>query len=93
MRVVVAESAATDLYSLTVYFGQLNPSATDAMVDRIPAAIRMLGNHPKMGHTGRKAGTREFVVTGTPYVLVYQIEDESLAVTRVLHTKQQWPAA
>jgi plasmid stabilization system protein ParE len=44
VRVVVAESAATDLYSLTVYFGQLNPSATDAMVDRILVAMRMLGD-------------------------------------------------
>ncbi|WP_428378126.1 type II toxin-antitoxin system RelE/ParE family toxin [Lichenicoccus sp.] len=47
--------------------------------------------HPQIGRAGRIVGTRELVVSGTPYILVYFVADEAVQVLRVLHSSQQWP--
>jgi plasmid stabilization system protein ParE len=62
------------------------------MVDRILAVAQVLGSHPWIGHAGRVAGTREFVVSRTPCVIVYSVNAELLTILRVLHSKQQWPS-
>jgi plasmid stabilization system protein ParE len=38
------------------------------------------------------AGTRELVVIGTPYIVIYRIEATAIVVLRVLHAAQRWPA-
>lgn len=93
MRVLRATSAKADLDSITDYFGQRNPVAALAMLDRIATAQALLETHPLIGHPGRISGTRELVVTGTPFILVYAVADNALTVMRVLHSQQQWPPA
>jgi len=41
---------------------------------------------------GRVAGTRELVVVGTPYIVVYRIEPAAVVILRVLHGAQRWPS-
>lgn len=50
-----------------------------------------LAEHPELGRLGRVRGTRELVMTGTPYLLIYRIKGEALHILRVLHGRQQWP--
>ena len=45
-----------------------------------------------MGRAGRVNGTRELVVSRTPYVVVYRIRGQEVCIVRVLHTAQRWPA-
>lgn len=45
--------------------------------------------HP--GRKGRSEGTREWVLTGTPYIVVYVERANGIEVWRVLHGAQQWP--
>ena len=40
---------------------------------------------------GRVAGTRELVITGTPYVAAYAVTAETIRILRVLHGAQRWP--
>lgn len=93
VHVFVAGSAEADLDSIADYFGSRNPTATEAMLSRISNTMQLLATHPRVGHHGRVTGTRELVVTGTPFVLVYTIDGEALIVMRVLHAQQQWPPA
>jgi len=44
-----------------------------------------------MGRPGRIEGTRELVVSGTPYIAAYRIVGDTVRVLRVLHGAQQWP--
>jgi addiction module RelE/StbE family toxin len=46
---------------------------------------------PRSGRVGRIAGTRELVVSKTPYIVVYEIIDEQINVLSILHTSQKWP--
>jgi toxin ParE1/3/4 len=43
------------------------------------------------GRIGRKSGTREVMVTGLPFVIVYRVGKEAVEIVRILHGAQQWP--
>jgi toxin ParE1/3/4 len=46
---------------------------------------------PNRGRIGRKAGTREFLVVGLPFIIVYRVTEEAVEIVRILHGAQQWP--
>ncbi|MET0631536.1 MAG: type II toxin-antitoxin system RelE/ParE family toxin [Xanthobacteraceae bacterium] len=50
-----------------------------------------MGEIPLLGREGALPGTREMVVPGLPYVIVYRIEDGAVAVLGVYHGAQQRP--
>jgi toxin ParE1/3/4 len=54
---------------------------------RSPDGVRL----PNIGRPGRVPGTRELVVSGTPFVTVYRVESNVLWVLRVLHGARRWP--
>jgi toxin ParE1/3/4 len=93
MRVVWTARALRDLASLRAYIGQDNPSAADRQVERILAAAARLAEFPETGRPGRRAGTRELVVSRTPYLMPYRVRGEIVEVLRVLHGRQRWPDA
>lgn len=73
------------------YIGQRNPRAALDAGDRIRAAIRLLGQHPAIGRCGRRGGTRELVVSGTPFLVVYRVEGDVITILRLFHGAQDWP--
>jgi len=49
----------------------------------------MLRCFPEVGRTGRVLGTREWVVRGLPYIIVYEVmPEETLIVLGVFHGAQ-----
>jgi plasmid stabilization system protein ParE len=44
-----------------------------------------------MGRPGRIEGTRELVISRTPYIAAYRIVGNTVRILRVLHGAQQWP--
>ena len=93
MRVVWTARALRDLASLRAYIWQDNPAAAERQVERILAVAARLAEFPETGRPGRRAGTRELVVSRTPYLLPYRIRGELVEVLRVLHGRQRWPDA
>ncbi|HET7332840.1 type II toxin-antitoxin system RelE/ParE family toxin [Dyella sp.] len=75
------------------YLAERNPHAAIEQGDLLDETIAGLSNHPRMGRQGRVRGTRELVIAGTPFIVVYR--ERSLAkrmeILRVLHGAQQWP--
>ena len=67
-----------------------NPKAAKRMADRVQEAVEYLTDHPNMGRQGRVSGTRELVVSGTPFIVVYRIRVPSVQVLRVLHHARKW---
>jgi toxin ParE1/3/4 len=55
--------------------------------DKIWNVISLLPNNPEIGRKGRVTGTREIVVAGTKFVLVWRIQPRKkvIQVLRVLH--------
>ena len=91
MIVVWSLVARQDLQALRAYIARDNPAAAARIARRISAASRRLVRYPYLGRAGRQAGTREFVVPRTPYLLIYTLADQRLEIVRVLHGAQRWP--
>ena len=73
------------------YIAQDNPQAAVSQGDRIDEQVDILLQHPQMGRPGRKQGTRELVISRTPFVVVYRIKGKRIELLRLLHGAQQWP--
>lgn len=91
MRIEWAASAFADRDAIFDYIEADNPVAAARVDELIRAQAQPLGEFPEMGRKGRVDGTREFLVGGLPYLLVYHIEGDVVRVLRVLHNAQQWP--
>jgi toxin ParE1/3/4 len=91
VRVEWLPEAIRSLEAQLEWTAEHNPWAALDMGDAIHAAVGRLADHPAMARPGRVAGTRELVVMGTPYVVVYRVEPAAVVVLRVLHGAQRWP--
>lgn len=91
MIVAWSRVARDDLTTLREYIAEREPAAAARIATRILIAADYLASHPYLGRIGREAMTRELVVAGTPYILVYQVRVDRVEVVRVLHGAQRWP--
>ena len=91
MIVVWLPRAITTLAAQLDYIAQDNPRAAIEQGDRIAHQVDMLVQHPEMGRTGRQQGTRERVISRTPFIVIYRIKGERVELLRVLHGAQKWP--
>jgi addiction module RelE/StbE family toxin len=73
------------------YIAKDNPDAARSAVERMQAAVGQLGQFPNMGRIGRVPGTRELIVGGTPWIIVYRVRADAVEIIRVLHGAQKWP--
>ena len=69
------------------------PPAAARTGERIESATRNLAQHPEMGRRGEIPGTRELVIPGLPYIVVYRVQSDKVQVLRIFHSKQKWPDA
>jgi addiction module RelE/StbE family toxin len=67
-----------------------SPRAAVMVDDRIEAQVELLTRTPEMGRPGRIPGTRELVISRTPYIAAYRIDGGTVRILRVLHGAQQW---
>lgn len=94
MNIVWSPQAIVDLVALRAAISEDNPRAAQAVALRILALIEnVLAHNPAAGRPGRVLGTRELVVTGTPYIVPYRIRSDTLEILRVYHGARRWPDA
>jgi len=91
MRIRWTEGADGNLDQVEEYIAQDNPPAAVAAVHKIIEAAQMLTDYPTIGKRGRERGTRELVVAGLPYIVIYAVQHEKLVILRVLHTSMKYP--
>ena len=92
MNVEWLPEAEKNLAAQLDWIADRDPWAAIDMGDAIVAAVDRLADHPAIARRGRVACTRELMVVGTPYVVVYRIEAAAVVILRVLHGAQSWPA-
>ncbi|HLQ35738.1 MAG TPA: type II toxin-antitoxin system RelE/ParE family toxin [Chloroflexota bacterium] len=72
MTVRWLRQALANLDQVAAYVADDNPRAAAATILRIREAVEKLVAHPAMGRPGRVPGTRELVVSGTPFIVPYR---------------------
>ena len=91
MRLLWSRQAEDDAASIVEFIARDKPGAAIEIGDAIEEHARRLRDFPKSGRRGRVKGTRELVVAGSPFILVYRILGDTIGIVRVLHGAQQWP--
>jgi plasmid stabilization system protein ParE len=94
MSVLFTGRARRHLNEISDYLTERNPGAATRVGARIRQVVALLEHLPHIGRPGLLAGTREMVVPGLPYVIVYRAvedQDEPLVVLGIYHCAQQRP--
>jgi addiction module RelE/StbE family toxin len=83
--------ALDDLIAAGDFIAHDNLNAARRMAGRVKEAVEYLRDHPNMGRPGRLSDTKELVVSGTPFIVVYRIKKGMVQILRLLHHAQRWP--
>jgi toxin ParE1/3/4 len=59
----------------------------------IATSVQQLEMFPISGRPGRVTGTRELVISNTPFIVAYAVQKDRIVVVAVYHGAQQWPKA
>ena len=97
MQLKWTELADADLESIEAHISEANSPtiAIDVVLNIIDSVQLILPEHPRSGRQGRVKNTRELVVGGLPFIVIYreQLSEGRIEILRVLHDAQQWPQA
>jgi toxin ParE1/3/4 len=80
MRLVVDVAAWNDLNHIAAWIAKDNPSAARAVLEKILQTSEHLHAFPRLSRPGRARGTYERVVSGTPYIIVFELRQNPAAV-------------
>jgi addiction module RelE/StbE family toxin len=90
MRVIWSERAVNNADSIWIYLSERNPAAIRT-VREIRSTANGLTHMSSRGRPGRVADTRELVVQGTPYLIIYTVRADDVEIIAVVHGAQRWP--
>ena len=93
MKIRWLDLAVDDLADIADYIAQDNPGAANRVVSRLWSAVYSLAKQPEMGRPGRVYGTRELIVSNTPFIVPYRVVESEIHILRVLHGARNWPDA
>ena len=97
MQLKWTDLADTDLEEVEAHIAQENSPivAIDVVMNIIDSTHLILTDHPRAGRQGRLKNTRELVIDGIPFIVIYREHSTAncIEILRVLHDAQQWPAA
>ncbi len=85
--------AHADLTELVTYIAEDSPDAAYRILDEVRRQTGMLASHSDIGRLGRVGGTRELVITGTPYIAAYRVSRNLVTILRLLQGARRWPVA
>jgi toxin ParE1/3/4 len=91
MKIKWTPTAAGHLKALEDYIAQDNPAAAYRVAQTIRKQVEMLVQHPYSGRKGRVEGTRELVISRTPYIVAYAVSGDNIAIPAVLHHSRKCP--
>jgi len=91
MTAVWSPRAIRHLTAIRVYIEKDSEASAIGIVNRILDAVDVLATQPNMGRPGRLPGTRELVISGTPYIVPYRVRHERLELLAVFDGRRQWP--
>jgi toxin ParE1/3/4 len=83
--------AISHLESAYEYIAQDSRKAAETILEKVFAGVERLERYANMGRSGRVAGTRELVISGTPFVAPYRVQRGRIEVLAVFHASRKWP--
>jgi toxin ParE1/3/4 len=91
MKSRFSERSIRSLTSIWDHIEKDSPEAASRVVGAIVGAALRLEQFPMSGRLGRIEGTRELVVPGLPYIILYSVAEDAILISAVIHTSRKWP--
>jgi addiction module RelE/StbE family toxin len=91
VKLVWSAAAIADRHAIVDFIADDSPRAATAMDLELASRTDALETHPMIGRPGRLPQSRELVLIGTPYIIVYGLSETDIVILRVVHAAQQWP--
>ena len=91
MKIRWVRLALDDLRDIEAYICKDSLTAAKKLIATIWESTLLLKKHPHAGRPGRIAGTRELVISGTPFIIPYRVVSEEIQILRVIHGARSWP--
>jgi toxin ParE1/3/4 len=82
--------AARDLKEIVQYIGRDSSEAARSVAKTLFDAANSLDLMPHRGRPGRISGTRELIVPGLPYTIVYRVSESAVHILRIVHGAREW---
>lgn len=97
MQLKWTDLADIDLDKIEAHIAKENSPliAIDVVMSIVDSVDLILPDHPRAGRQGRLKNTRELVIDGVPFIVIYRenMSTNTVEILRVLHDAQQWPTA
>jgi addiction module RelE/StbE family toxin len=91
MQVRWTSPAAQDLEEIALYIQRDSVESAKSVSKILFDAANSLEFMPSRGRAGRIMGTRELVIPGLPYIIVYEVMDTAVQIHHIYHTARNWP--
>jgi toxin ParE1/3/4 len=91
---ILSPAAQRDLLAAVHWINRDNPNAAHALHDAVIKAARRIGEHAQVGVTRSDLVSDDFrflVLTGFPYIIVYDAERRPPVIARILHAARDLP--
>jgi len=76
------------LQEIRAYIALDKPDSAERLSTRIVTIVEALRTNPHLGRIGSEAGTRELVVGGIPYIILYRVNRQRIAINTIWHSSQ-----
>ena len=92
LNISFSPQAKADLSSIHSYISEYSAAKADEYIARVLQSIRILDPFPLVGRPGRVSETREWSLTGMPYIAIYRIRSETeIEILTIKHERQRYP--
>lgn len=91
MNIFWSAASVRHLKAIVEYIQPESPAGATTIRQRILKTAWMAGQMPYSGRVGRVEDTREAVVPGSPYIVVYQISAQAVEIIGIWHASRLWP--
>jgi plasmid stabilization system protein ParE len=96
MKLRYSRRALRQIHAISAYLDKQSHSASLEIAERIRDAIHMLLEFPEIGRHGSATGTRELIVPGLQYIVVYRIyrrapREDEVRIAGIYHGAQLRP--
>lgn len=86
MGIIWLDKALDDVATQTNYIDVTRPASAAQLREVVLRAVEYIAHFPKIGHPGRRPGTFEYVLPDWPFIIIYQIRPDDVAILAVFHT-------
>lgn len=91
MKIRWTKDALSCLEDIHSYISKDSLRSAKKVIIEIEGTIHQLKKFPELGRIGRVKGTREMIVAGTSYIVIYRIKHNVVELLLILHSSLPYP--